>query len=265
SALAARYLRSNRWGFPPPAALLTHEGPLFLLGPCAALALLIPSPRARAAPLERALWAAAPFFLVLTWRHNEIWRFLMPLWPALALAAGRRAADAFASGRARAAAAAALVAAGAAPIARLSPNNELFAVLAPRPASAPGKDRRALFEDRSLDVTAFLREARSALPPGARVLLFREVRGYGAGFDYAWGDPMNQGLIDYGALSGPDALAARLAELGITHVLDHPASGLYREDPGYYDRRTLALMAECLRLRASPVLVRGGLALHRLR
>jgi hypothetical protein len=262
--LAARYLRSNRWSGAPPAWLLVHDGPLFLLLPAAALAALVPRPAARASALERVLLFSVPFFLALTWRHHEAWRFLMPAWPCLALAASRRAADALARGGARAAFALALVAAGAAPIVALAPNNALFAVAAPRPESAPGADRRVLFEDRSVDAAAFERGARAVLPPGARVLLFREVRGYGAGFDYAWGDPVNQDELDYRALADPDALYARLRALGVTHVLDHADSALYAEDPSYYDRRTLALMAECLRRHARPALSRDGFALHEL-
>ena len=57
---------------------------------------------------------------------------------------------------------------------------------------------------------------------------------------------------------------ARLKGLGITYVLDNTASTLYREDPGYYDARTLALMSECLRRHGRVALSRGGFALHEL-
>jgi hypothetical protein len=262
--LAARYLRSNRWDFPPPASIFTHDGPGFLVLPALGLLALSRGRRAAATAVERWLWTAAPLYAAMAWRHNEAWRFLMPVWPALALTAGRAACGAFEGGRSRRAAAAALVLASALPAAALSPNNALFAVLGLRSTSSPDAARRALFTERSVDVAGFYREARSALPPGAKVLLFREVRGYGAGFDYLWGDPMNQTLIDYRRIADPDALALRLKSLGITHVLDHPGSHLYREDPGYYDARTLALMTGCLKRRARPVLTREGLTLHEL-
>lgn len=263
--LAARYLRSNRWDFPPPASLLAHDGPGFLVLPALGLLALSRGRRPGATAAERWLWTAAPAYVFLAWRHNEAWRFLMPVWPALALAAGRSAEGAFAGGRGRRAAAAALVLAAALPAAALTANNALFAVLGVRSAAFPDADRRAVFAERSVDVAGFYREARAFLPPDAKVLLFREVRGYGAGFDYLWGDPMNQAMIDYRRLPDPGALARRLEALGVTHVLDHPGSHLYREDPGYYDARTLALMAECLRLEARLVLARDGLALHELR
>ena len=133
-----------------------------------------------------------------------------------------------------------------------------------RSERAPDADRRNLFEDRVVDVSAVYREAAPLLPAGAKVLLFREIRGYRAGFDYMWGDPMNQAEIDYAALPTPAALCARLKSLGVTYVLDHPASALYQEDPAYYDARTLSLMSGCLRDDAKPVLARDGLALHQL-
>ncbi len=264
AALAARNALSNRWPFPPGAAILTLDGPGFLLIPLAGLWGLGRA-RAKASKEELWLWAAAPLLLAAVVRQHAAWRYLMPVWPALALAAGRAAAAAFEAKGPRAAAAAALVAAGAFPIAAASPNNALFAVLAPRPSAAPAADRRQYWEDLSLDgLPGFYRAARAVLPPGARVLLWREVRGYGAGFDYQWGDPMNQALLDYRAIPDLDALAARLKNLGITHVLENAGSDLYQEDPGYYDRRTLALMAECLRRRGRVVLARGGLELHEL-
>ncbi len=263
AALAARYLRSNRWDFPPKADFFLHDGPGFLILP--ALGLLALARAGKPDRVERWLWLAAPAYAVLAWRHNEAWRFLMPVWPALALAAGRGARAAFSAGGARRWAAGALLLAAASPIAVDSPNNALFAVAAPRPSSAPGEDRRRLFENRSVDVAAFYREARGVLPPGAKVLLFRETRGYGAGFDYVWGDPLNQIRIDYRRFTGPDELLARLKALGITHVLDHPSSHLYQEDPGYYDARTIGLMGAAMMRGARTVHARTGIALYELR
>ena len=263
AGFAARYLRSNRWDS-PPAWLLTHDGPLYLLAPLLGL-FALSRRRPAASGVERLLFFASPFYLLLAFRHNEGWRFLMPVWAALALAAGRAASSAFEARGTRAAAALALVAAGAFPIAAATPNNELFAVLAPRPSAVPDADRRAYWADRTLNgLPSFYRDARAVLPPGAKVLLWREVRGYGAGFDYEWGDPMNQNIIDYRALPDPQALYSRLKALGITHVLDNRGSTLYHEDPGYYDARTLSLMAECLRRRGRVALARDGFALHEL-
>lgn len=261
--LAARCVRVNFWVWPPPSWLWTHRGPAFLLVPLAGLAALGRGGRP-APPLERILWLAAPLILAPTLRNNDLWRVLLPVYAAAALSCGRFAAAAFSAGGTRRAAAAALVAFGAAPIAGLAQNNELFAVLGLRSAAVPGAQPRALYEDRSVDVSSFYREAAAALAPGSKVLLFREVRGYGAGFEYMWGDPVNQSVIEYRRLPNFDALYARLKELGVTHVLDHEGSHLYGEDPLYYDARTLNMMSGMLKRRARPRLVREGLVLYQL-
>jgi hypothetical protein len=264
-ALAVRFLGVTRWGFPPPSWILTEDWPVFLLAPLAGLGLLTDARRAKLGAEERWLWIGAPLLVLATAPQHAAWRYMMPLWPAMTIAAGRWGARCLEKRGPRAAAALALVAFGASPIAASSPNNELFAVFALRPSSAPDADRRGYWEDRALlGLTGFYRDARAVLNPAARVLLWRETRGYGAGFAYQWGDPIDQNLVDYRAIRNPDALYARLKELGITHVLEHPSSNLYQEDPAYYDRRTLALMAECLRRHARVALARDGFALHEL-
>lgn len=264
AALAARSARVNLWNWPPPSWMLTHDGPLFLLAPLAGLAMLSKNAAKRPSRLEMFLWIPAPLLLLIAFRHHEAWRFMTPVYAAAALACGRFAAAGFAAGGARRVAAGILVLAGAAPIFTLTQNNELFAVLGLRSAAAPGASPRVLYEDRAVDLSSFYREAAAVLPPGSKVLLFREVRGYGAGFDYMWGDPMNQNLIEYKKLSDFDALYTRLKELGVTHVLNHEGSHLYSEDPLYYDARTINLMAGMLKRKARPKLVREGLVLHQL-
>lgn len=263
ASFAARYKGSNLWSWPPPAWLATHHGPAFLLLPLAGLGALGRG-RRDAGELERALWVPVPLLIILAARHHEAWRFLIPAYAPAALACGRCARAALSAGGARRLAAAALVVLGAAPMAGLTQNNELFAVLGLRSQASPESAPRTLYEDRTIDVSGFYREARSVLPPRAKVLLFREVRGYGAGFDYQWGDPMNQALVDYRRIPDPEALSRRLKGLGITHILDHSGSHLYRPDPGYYDARTLALMAECLKRFSRPLLERDGISLREL-
>ena len=262
--LAARNARTNLWSWPPPPWLFTHDGPAFLLAPLAGLAALGWKTAKRPARLELLLWIPAPLLAALAFRQHEGWRYMMPVYAAAALTGGRLAAAAISAGGARRPAAAALLLLGGAPILVLTQNNELFAVLGLSSAARPGTPPRMLYEERTVDVAAFYREARAALPPEAKVLLFREVRGYGAGFEYMWGDPINQNVVDYRRIEDFDKLYARLKELGITHVLDHESSHLYGEDPLYYDARTLSLMSGMLKRSSVPVLVRDGLVLHQL-
>ncbi len=262
--LAARYLRSNRWDFPPSFGVFLQDGPGFLALPAIGLWLLTRGRTPKAEPLERWLWAAAPAYAVLSWRHNEAWRFMMPIWPALVLAASRAMAASCVAGGVRRAAAIGLVAVAVVPIAALSPNNALFAVLGAHSVREPDAEPRDLFLRKSVDVADFYRAARQILPPKADVLLFREVRGYGAGFKYRWGDPMNQAAIDYARIANADDLAVRLKALGVTHVLDHSGSHLYGEDPAYYSPRMIGLMERCLRAHARLVLAGEGISLYEL-
>jgi hypothetical protein len=262
--LAARNARTNLWTWPPPAWLFTHDGPAFLLAPLAGLALLGKNAAKRPSRLEVLLWLPAPLLLLLALRQHEFWRYMMPAYAAAALSAGRFAAAAFSASRWRRLAAAGFILLGASPIFMLTQNNELFAVLGLRSAASPGTPPRMIYEDRTVDVSSFYREASALLPGNSRVLLFREVRGYGAGFDYMWGDPINQNVVDYRHIRDFDELRTRLMELGITHVLDHEGSHLYQEDPLYYDARTLNLMAGMLQRHARKVLSREGLVLYQL-
>jgi len=263
--LAARNARSNIWNWPPPSWLLTHDGPIFLLAPLVGLALLSQRNAAkRPSILEKYLWIPVPLLALLAFRHHEGWRFMIPMYAAAAITSSRLASEAFAAGGFRRGAAAALIVLGASPIFALTQNNELFAVLGLRPSANPSASPRALFEDLSVDVASIYREAANELPPGSKVLLFREVRGYGAKFEYLWGDPLNQNLIEYRRLKDFNALYSRLKELGVTHVLDHEGSHLYGPDPLYYDARTLDLMSGMLKLKARRKLVREGLSLHQL-
>jgi len=261
SAVEASLLRSNVWTWPPDPAAVLRYGPQYLLLPAFGFWAWARARGERLPGFLRFLLVPAVPYLLLVSRYHEGWRFLMPFYPALALLAGWGLSRLLARPRWEAAL---LLAAGLLPVFGASQNNQLFAVLGLRSASAPGASPRVLYLDRSLDHHAFYREAGRLLRPGAKVLLFREIRGYYLDADYMWGDPLNQGLIRYAELEGPDALGGRLAELGVTHVLVNGEVELYRESPGYYDGRTLALMEDLLSSRGRPVLRKGALALYAL-
>lgn len=270
AAIEAPYLASNRWPWPPPASLLFRYGPQYLLGPAICLAAAALLRRGRTAafpPFVRFLLLQALFYSPLVLGHREAWRFLLPFYPAFALAAAWGAVHA-GKRPALKAVAVVLVGAGLFPAVRASQNNRLFPVLGARSLTEPEKNPRDLYLERSLDNYGFYREAYWSLDPDDRVLLFREIRGYYLDADYIWGDPMNQGVIRYTDIRGPKALHARLKELGITHVLVN--RGLTMYDPAargsYYDRRTSGMMEALLQHHARPVLSKDNftLSLHLL-
>ena len=263
SYIELRYLRSNMFHWPPEPGLVLLYGPQFLLFPAVGLALCAALRRAAWPPFLKFLLMPALFYFPAVARHHEGWRFMLPMMPALALSAGY-CAQLCAERAAGRLVAAALLLFGLSPVLRATENNQLFAVLGLRSASEPASARRDVYLGRSLGHYLFYRRASALAGQGAKILLFREIRGYYLDADYMWGDPLNQGLIRYAGLAGPGELAAQLARLGVTHVLINEGVEMYSESPDYYDKRTLDMMGELLRNRARPLLRDGGLALYQL-
>jgi len=108
-----------------------------------------------------------------------------------------------------------------------------------------------LSHEQALDRVPFRAESRKAnalTSPDARILLYGESRGYFLDRDYRIGDPSTQAWLDYRALPDARALAARLAELGVTHVLvgDRPERDLRQRRTGAYDFGTESLVRDML-------------------
>lgn len=228
-----------------PAALV-GAGAQHLLVPCAMLvAAAVAARRVKIPPFAAfMLLPVVPYFLAVS-RRTEVWRFMLPCAPAFALAAGWGAVLLWADPRRPARAAAALAVAFALfPRALADENNQLYAVLGARSVSRPGADPRELYLERSLDHSEFYRAVDRLLAgrPGAKVLLYREIRGYYLDADYAWGDPGNQGLIRYADIPDAGSLRGRLAELGVTHVLVNNGLGIYQPGRGDYDAHVVELM-----------------------
>ncbi|MBI5200079.1 MAG: hypothetical protein HY925_00705, partial [Elusimicrobia bacterium] len=192
-------------------------------------------------------------------RPQDAWRFLLPLCPPLGMLLGWGAL------MARSWAAAAAVAIALAPAALARQGNELFPVSGVRSKLAADRDPRELYLERSLDHYRPYEYIRRSIPADSRVLLYREVRSYWLGLDYRWGDPLNQAVIPYAALSSPEELRAALAREGITHVLVNDELAMYGPSQRYYDERALALMDGVLKRHADPPGKFGPISLYRLR
>lgn len=258
------YEASNRLPWPPPAWLFLRNGLPFIVLP-AVLALLARPRGARVPEPVKLLWLAAPVHLALTLSHQEAARFFMPFYPAAALLAAWAAAEAWrAGGRGRRALAGAAVVLGLSPLAGARASNELFGALSLRSAARPELSPREAYLSRATDhYEAYARFDGLLEGRRAKVLLFREIRGFYLRASYMWGDPLNQGLIDYARLEDGRALERRLRELGVTHVLVNEATAMYRPGGPVYDLRTGALMDDVLS-RARPLDRLGGLSLYEL-
>ena len=252
------YHSSYRWG---PASFLRYDAHYFLV-PFLLLALLALFwiGRARSFPpvLRFFLATGLPYGLLLI-ENFDAWRLLLPALPALALAAGWWLTSSRREGRASSCLAVILGAIAFVPLAGLTQNNQLFAVLELRSALFPDAPSREVYLRRSLPAYAFFHAVnRSLRAAPCKVLLFPETIGYYLDVDYQWGDSNYQGLIPYSRLPSAEALVRRLAELHITHVLvDVPALG--ERDPA-----AASLMRDALRLGGEKLADDGPRALYRL-
>lgn len=241
SALAGPLLASAR--APHPLLNLAASAPPLAWAALGGAAVRLSAGRRSCVPLW--LWLPACALLAAACNYDEAWRFLWPAFPLLAFSA--------VEGLPRGAALAAALG-----VLSLPCGNPAFAALGLRPSSGAA-DRRGAYLSRALDHYAFYRSVDRLLAgKPARVLLFREIRGYHLDADYLWGDPVNQGLLRYGEMKDPDALLARLRELGVTHVLVNGGIEMYQPGATYYSPRTAALMDAALErgrrvLRADPL------------
>lgn len=263
--VAEGLVRLSAWRFPRDAGLLWRYGPQFLLLPAAGLAALAAGRGSRLPPRVAFLFLVTAPLILITARYHEGWRYLLPLMPAIALAAAWWCVSACRGTGPRRAAACACVALGLWPAAASTQSNELFAVLGLHSRAMPGLPAAEVYRARQLPFYLFYRKADAAIPPGERVLLFREIRGYHLRADYQWGDPVMQTQLLYDRIGSPEELREALERRRLNFVLINEANGLYGPNEDYYSRRTLALMDAMLARYGREALREGPLVLHALR
>lgn len=128
---------------------------------------------------------------------------------------------------------------------QLAASNELFGFFRLRPSN-PDQTWKQAYLAKNVNSYPLQSYINDTLPPQARVLLFREVRGFYLNRSFFYGDPQNDTVISYDTLATPSDLHRRLLSLGVTHVLVNPSLTVFREDwPAYL--RAENLMKETLR------------------
>lgn len=173
---------------------------------------LLPLAIAGARRIKRALWVFLAISFAAWLYTSPQMRFLLPALGVFAVSAGAGAAALTPRGRT-------LCAAGAAALqVLLLVWTWGFFALMYNVALGGQSDRGFLMQ---IPVYEISEQANRKLPADARVLLMWTSTGYYLDRDYVWGDPTDQGYIDYCAFRDPAAFAARLRELRITHVLFH--------------------------------------------
>jgi hypothetical protein len=178
-------------------------------------------------------------FYFLSWFliGRLLWRYLLPVLPAgLALISYwcvelmPRPAKVAAGG---------LVLLNLVPFFGWSVNNNLFAVFGLGSVEKKDTPPARRYLEKTLDNYSVYDYANGQNAP-MKILLFREMRGFYLDKPYIFGDPLNQSLILYHDMANSGELKARLAELGVTHIIVN--NNLYPPDSLYYDDRVLSLM-----------------------
>jgi len=165
---------------------------------------------------RRILAAAAIFSLVyyslwfLTYEHGP---HLLPIVPVLALltAAGATALERAGGVRRWLALTVVAISLMVGIGANLASNGQTLPVVLDRQSQADYLRTRTWAYDAIVRVN-------ETLPPDAR-LLTTVLAGYYLNVDYLWAHPCYQAVLDYRAISSPEALQTALRESGITHVL----------------------------------------------
>lgn len=239
--------------------ILLGDGALYLLLPAAAAVASGLGRRAAWPPLLTFLLAPLPGYLLFIANSGSAWRYLMPLFPALALAFGWGAA----AGGLPALRWTALLFA-LSPAAALTQSNALFPLLGLRSRRWPRTPPRQAFLRASLPFEPMREVLRARLGPADRVLLFGDNEVYGLDVDYMYGEPYNQGLLPYASMSGPDELAAAFAARGVTHVCVNRSGDWVDENLRRAAPKITGLLDETLARRAVRLEEAGGRVLYRL-
>lgn len=211
-----------------------------------------------------ALWtlAYAALFGIFWFKVQQLWRYFIPLLPWAALLAACWAEKLWSQGGGRRAAALVL-GLSFLPVVSITANNEAFAVLGLRPSQGALPPADA-YLSRKLDCYPAMAYVNAVLPANAKILLYREVRGFYLNRDYVVGDPQNEVLIAYERFTTADGLRRHLRELGVTHVFYNSRWMPFSRRLAEF-RRADALVQEALEKFSFPPKAIGDILLYELK
>ncbi len=227
--LAADLNAFNGWQFPRDFPLFLRYGPHFILAPLIVLLIVVGRDR-RLSPFVRFMLAPALPLALASCPSHEVWRYLLPIVPALALASAWLALTLIQRGGWRKTTALAAVVFALSPVLTLSQSNELFYVAGIKSTQDPGASARVHYLARATPYYSFYKDAARLLGPHDKVLLLRDVRGYHLDADYEWFEP----LLQYDLEGRADIIAA-LRERGFTYAVVHDEPGWFNSFTPYSD------------------------------
>lgn len=180
----------------------------------------------------------APLMILLLHRELQIWRFLWPLMPGFCLFMGWSSTLLWKKSAVMRAFITALWLWTLWPLAQVTQNNALFGILG---MQAPAESMQG-YLNRQLDTYGLFRQINQRLTPQDRILLIGDLRGYYLDVPYAWGDPLNQPLINYSQLNTPEELMKQLQVQHITHVVLHRGIPFLWNNPDIFDPHARELL-----------------------
>lgn len=211
-----------------------------------------------------ALWTLAYtcLFGLFWFKVQQLWRYFIPLLPWAALLSAGWASKLWEQGGARRAAAC-LLGLSLFPVAKITANNEAFATWGLRPSQGTLSPESS-YLNRRLDCYAAVTYVNTILPANAKILLYREVRGFYLKRDYLVGDPQNEMLIPYERFAAAADLHRHLKVLGVTHIFFNSRLMPFSLRLAEF-RRADALVNEVLREFTLPPTTLGGILLYELK
>jgi hypothetical protein len=207
-------------------------------------------------PVQQALLIAAGFWVLWFVLVSRQVRYLLPVAPLLALAAGWLI-HALRDWLRRPTLQAVLLAAVVLLLARDLPwaDADARGLTNSRWPYLSGAQSRSAFLDQQIDLMPLIRQANTTLPSDALILLLPfETRSYYLERDYIWGNLMSQRVIRFEQYRDAEALHTDLQALGVTHLIESP-TWIYPELR--YWQQDRALMLD-LQRRCADTLMRDG-------
>jgi hypothetical protein len=124
--------------------------------------------------------------------------------------------------------------------------------------------RREAFLMSTMPRYSFFKEVSRRLLSSDKVFIVGDILGYYLDVPYQWGDPLNQGVINYDSFDRGEQLAAALKAQNITHIYCNRSVPGYFDNPRYYTPHTLAIIEDLLAHHAKLILTEGPCNLFRL-
>ncbi len=216
-------------------------------------------------PLTKKILIFVVFYATAWFWVYQMWRYFLPAMVWIAILSAAWAWEISSQNKKSACMSALLILAALSPVLALRLGGQLYAFFSIPSKAFPDLTPQERYLESVLGPAyAAVRSANRVLPGASKVLLYKEVRGFYLDRQYAWGDPLNPGAIDFDQARSAKDIQSSLRSQGFTHVLYNPYIGGYQGDPEYYSRSE-RLMGEFLAGHTDPLIDEKGVVLRTIK